>query len=258
MKNENSKKIVIIVVALIVCAVLVLAGIKLLGKGKELTKEKKEEVEKTTINYIANMTGGMGTVFGGEDVLFSKADKQTYKDLEPVFILNAAFNYSVDNGASIDSTLDSYVRRVYNYSDFLAFKGEDVRKAVKELFGEDFKNADAEFFNYDYVFHYDSEKDLYIRTYQGASKRSTDYLVYVSPVATTQKKDKVEVEVVVAYVYGAGGYYSFTKDSDLQELVFESEKYEMDKEKIDKFDHFVITYKVDKDKKCTFESIVKK
>ena len=261
MKDGNAKKILPVVIVLVVVALLVILGIVLIGskKGKEVTGEKKESAEKLVNKYVSNITTGMGTAFGGTDVLFSKSDKQTYKDFDKVYILNIAAAYVVDEGKAVeDEGLTSYVKRNYNYENFMVFKGEDIRNAVKAIFGEKLEDASAELFNFDYAFDYDTQNDIYIRRHVGSvNTRTTDYMVYADAIKTVQKDKNLEVEVVVAYVYGANKYYSFTKDSNFKSKVFESDKYEMPKDKIDEFDHYIVTLKQDGDN-YVFESIQKK
>ena len=261
MKDGNAKKILPIVIVLIVVALLVLLGVKLIGKKgeKEVTGEKKETVEKLVNNYFANMTTGMGTAFGGTDVLFSKTDKQTVKDFNDVYILNTAFSYLVNEGkAGVADSINSYINMKYGIKDFTALQGKDVRDAIKKLFGLDFKNTSAELFNFDYNFIYDEDNDVYIRRFVGTvNERTTDYLIYARALKTVEKDKKIEVEVVVSYVYGANKYYSFTKDSKFKSVVFDSDKFEIPKDKVDEFDHYVITLKQDGDN-YVFESIQKK
>ncbi len=261
MKDGNAKKILPIVIVLIVVALLVLLGVKLIAKKgeKEVTGEKKETVEKLVNNYFTNITTGMGTAFGGTDVLFSKTDKQTVKDFNDVYILNIAFSYVVNEGKGfVGEDINAYIKRQYEYTDFTALQGKEVRSAIKKLFGVDFKDTSAELFNFDYNFVYDENNDIYIRRFVGtANERTTDYLVYAKALKTVEKGDNLEVEVVVAYVYGANKYYSFTKDSNFKNVVFDSDKYEMKDDKVNEFDHYIVTLKKDGDN-YVFESIQKK
>lgn len=260
MKDGNTKKLVFIVIALVVVVLLLFLGIKAISnkKGKEVTGKEKEKIENVAVEYIANLTAGAGTIYNGVDVLFSTADKQTYKDLEPVYVLSAAYNYAVNNGnASVDNSIYDYVKNTYHYSEFDVVKGEEIRKGVKVLFGEDFKDTDASMFNYSYKFEYNEDNDIYVITFDQAGVANEAYSVYTKAVSSVAKGDKVEVDLVVAYVYKANDTYSFTKDADLKEAVFTSDKYEMNNDKVDSFDHYTIILNKDGDN-YTFESIQKK
>ncbi len=260
MKSGNGIKLVFIVIALVVVVLLLFLGIKAISnkRGKELAGEAKEKVEEVAIEYVANLTTGTGTVYNGTDVLFSKADKQTYKDFDTVYVLNAAYSYAINNGnASADSALYDYVKRTYHYTEFDIVSGEEIRKGVKAIFGEDFKDTSAELFNFAYKFEYDENNDIYIITNNQVGVTSPNYSVYTKAISSVEKNKKVEVDLVVAYVYANNGTYSFTKDVDLKEAVFNSEKFEMDDSKVDTFDHYIVTLTKDGDN-YVFESIQKK
>ena len=260
MKGKNGLKLVGIVIALVVVVLLLFLGIKAISnkKGKEITGEAKEKVETVAVEYIANLTTGTGTIYNGTDVLFSKDEKQVYKDLDTVYVLNAAYEYSVNNGtASVDGALYDYVKRTYGYTDCDIVSGESIRKGIKALFGEDFENTDAELYNYINKFEYDENNDIYIITSDVVGVANENYTVFTKVVSAVEKNKKVEVDLVVAYVYKADDTYSFTKDVNLKEAVFSSEKYEMDDSKVDSFDHYTIVLNKDGDD-YTFESIQKK
>ena len=260
MKGKNGLKLVGIVIALVVVVALLFLGLKAISnkKGKEITGDAKEKVETVAVEYIANLTTGTGTIYNGTDVLFSKAEAQTYKDLDKVYVLNAAYSYAINNGkASVDSALYDYVKRTYHYTDCDIVSGEEIRNGVKALFGEDFKDTNAELYGFTYKFIYDENNDIYIILSETVGVSNPNYSVYTKVVSAVEKDKKVEVDLVVAYVYKADNTYSFTKDVNLKEAVFTSAKYEMDDAKVDSFDHYIITLNKDGDN-YTFESIQKK
>ncbi len=261
MKNNRLFKILLIIV--IIAAIV---GITLLFKNKGGNKEASEEEVKGAENLtslVVSFTRGYNTRFLGQELLFER-DKTTYEDLTTGNILYIASNYVIDydleNSIQNNILTSIEVNKKYSMNNYTPFKGEAIRKAIKELFDRDFENISAiEEANFGYDFIYIEEFDIYLKG-RNASFASpvTDTFVKTRIVDTTKNKDKnIETEIAVAYVTGENGKLIYSKDTKGTKVYDTTEVEEIDKDKLDEFDHYIITYK-ENDGKYSFVSITKK
>lgn len=260
MKNLDSKKIALLVIIILAIALVVFFVIT---KGSKKNKENEASKEETTIaenatKYFTKLTYGHGTAYKGLDIIFNK-DSVTYKDLSVGNILTVAYDYAIDNyNSSVSNLLVKDLKaNGYDTDNMEIISGENIRNAIKKLFGVDFTDQDfnAEV-NYKYKYYYNSEHDVYLRSTQDTIINSDDSMLTYKIIKTTSKNDKLFTEIAVIYIYKYNGKYYYTKDAQNKEKVYESDKLEPKEDKLNEFNHFTITLKKDKDN-YIFEKIEK-
>ena len=258
MKSDRIKKlfIIIIIIALIIGAVL-------LFKNKGDKKASKEEVKITEeLNPLfLTLKDGYSTNYNGRDLLFEKDIK--YDDLSIGNILLIATTYATNKqyNDAINNNVIKAIEKTYGYSanNFTAFKGEAVRKAIKELFGKEFEDKSSnEEINFNYSFIYIKEHDIYLKMLKQQYTRNQDYSIVTTTVKTTSTKDEITTEIAVAYTYKYNDTITYSKDPQNKNKIYEATKKEdIDKNKLDEFNHYIIKLKKSGDK-YVFESITKK
>ena len=262
MKNFDVKKLFVLILIILVIAVGIFFIVKNLGGNKKPTKEETENAETLSIDYYANLTRGYSSSYGGLDILFQR-EKTTYDDLETAAILNSAINYAIDNNIDL-SVATSIISDLgteagyENIDDCLVYKGEGVRKAIKELFGVDFKDTSSvDNLSFLYNFMYDSIYDVYVVERNDVedlyeTQRAIDYKI----IETVKNKDKVTTTIAIAYVYNDAGKIMYAKDPNGKEIIVENaEKEEFPEDKVDEFNKYDITLKETEDNKFVFDSI---
>ena len=262
MKNNRLFKILLIIV--IIAAIV---GITLLFKNKGKDKEASEEEVKGAENLtqlVVTLTNGFNTRFFGQELLFEK-DKTTYEDLTRGCVLFAASNYVIDFDLenSIQNNILTSIEVNYKYSmnDYTPFKGEAIRQAIKELFDVEFKNESAiDEANFGYNFIYIEEFDIYLKGRNSSfAYPNSDNFIKTRINKKTKNKDKnIETEIAVAYVTKENDEYVYSKKASGSNKVYTTNEIgDIDKDQLDEFDHYIITYK-ENDGKYSFVSIAKK
>lgn len=263
MKKVNFKKLLLllIIIAIVVCGIIFI--IKGKSEGSKITTEEKERLSSISLNYVINLTKGYGTEFGGKDLLF-ESDKTTTEDISAGSLIMTGISYATQNNlnTSINSTLlDEYCKNNdINKSEYSFYNGEAVKEGIKKVFGIDFNNtAVLDDFGFGYDILYNQDNDFYlIKKNDTYVKHDKNYQLIVQEIETTTKKKELKVNIAVAYSYYNGKEYQIASDSKFEKIVIKSEEgiTEIPKDKIDSFNKYTITYKVDKDN-YTFESIEK-
>lgn len=262
MKNLDVKKLLVLIAIIAIIVILVIFGSKLVGKESKPTEEESKEVETLVTKYFANVTFGYSTSYKGIDVLFSK-DKTTYDDIDKKAILNLAIRYATEN--EIDVSVSSEIIKLINnsgkygdVSNYVAYKGEGLRKAIKELYGVDFKDGSeiSDYgFLYDFIYVYDY--DIYFMKRNQTtdiydSNKGIDYTI----VNTSKKDDKVSITLAIAYIYRNGNERKYAKDINGENIIAEGLT-EFPKDKAKEFDNFKFTLTKNNDGKYIFESVEK-
>ena len=249
----------ILIIALIVLAIL---GLGKLFKGSKPSKEVQQEVENLTTNYFTTLTSGYATEMDGVDILYQK-DKTTYDDLLPAAVIYTAIRYAQENKISLGLTENQSNLLKKNYKeDVPAFKAEGIRKAVKELFGKDLPNQNAEgLVQFKYNYFYNEDTDAYVQmknpNYNGII-RNEAINVETKVLETTKKGDTVNVTLIVAYVLTTDSnrvyYKNVTGTAD--DKVGETSDSAFLAGKDEEFQKYTLTMKKVNDK-YTFESMEK-
>ena len=268
MKNLDAKKIAIIVAILIVVALVVVLVLKNGNKQTEATAEETTKLEEITNNYITEMKLGYATEYLGKEKLYSN-DKTTVKDLTDGDILNTAFRYIenenkdamiIDEGLQISLKANGY--EIANYETII--KGEEVRKAIKTLFGIDWEDKgyanDSENESY-FTFTYDKSLDVYFQAFN-ENYRNVNFnaikSVLTKTIEATKNKKEAKITIAVAFanhITEETLVYSDINNKDKVYSTTEQTK-EIKEDQIDQFTKYTITYKIDGDN-YIFESIEK-
>lgn len=248
MKKLDNKKIILLVVLILAIALVIFLAIKQSSKkkdGKLANDEETKIAETATIDYITKLTYGQGTAYNGLDLLYNR-DSVTYDDLTVGNILTTAFEYAVNNSESevSNTVINALKNDGFNTDNMTIISGSSIRNAIKKIFGVDFDNKDySAGINYKFQYFYNSEFDVYLRsTTELAVNTDNTYLLY-KIIKTTTSNNKLNTEIAVAYVYNYNNKYYFTKDANNKEKVYESDKLELQEDKLNEFEHFTITLK---------------
>lgn len=262
MKNLDFKKLLVFIGIIAVIGLAIFFIIKLSNNSKA-TKEEKKTAENLSISYYANLTEGYSTLYGGLDVLF-QSDETTFKDLSIAAVLNTAIKYAEYEGidTSVSNTAIDLLeeeKKYKNLNDFTFYRGEAIRQAIKELFGDvEYVDQSAEGIeNYIYDIIYEGTYDLYLvrrnETQDIASnKHGIDYTI----IDTKSKDDKIITKIAIAYTYSNTNSKSYSKDKNGSKIIVKEAK-EFPTDKAEEFDNFEITLKKTKENKYVFESIKK-
>ncbi len=263
MKNVDIKKLLVLIGILAVVGVIIFFVIKGVNNNKE-NKEIEKAAETVTLDYYINLTAGYNTNFGGLDVLFVN-DKTTVENLHKSSILTTAIRYAsekhLDYGVS-KTILDSLnASKTYgNIDDYAAYKGEAIRTAVKELFG-DIKYVDSSSIStYEYLndYYYNNTFDVYlVKRNNVTSNNNEENTIEHHVIETKKQKDgKIITTIAIAYVHNDGTNKTYSKDKLGKNVIVEnSEKFPEDK--ADEFEKYNITVKPGEKDKYVFESIEK-
>ena len=260
MKNSRVFKILLIIV--IIAAIV---GIALLIKNKGGKKASEEEVKiaEELMPSILSLKDGYAIKYNGKELLFEN-DKLEYSDLSKGNILLAASSYVVDHKLDnqVQTTILNSIEENYGYAvnDYTPFKGEAIRKAVKEFFNENWQNQSSiDETNFGYNFIYIEEFDVYLKgRNESFAYPSSDAFVKTLIVETTTDKDDLKVEIAVAYVIKDNGEYQYNKDVQGSKTVYTTKEIEnIDEKKADDFEHYIVTLTKNGDN-YSFKSIAKK
>lgn len=208
MKNKFMKFIVLVLVIALVGGLIYLVVSKS-NKGGKTKLTTEETVQFRNLEYFYKLGyGGMSDYSGIDSMYTDKTIK--YEDLKPELVLTTVFDYLNKNKEKEDVELDAelYARVNYEYdlSVLEAMKGETVRKAIKNLFGVDWKDASVVnrtgTFQFSYV--YDSKLDVYIRE---TVKEDVSNNVVLYDIIDTKKEDKlIYTDIII-------GYFAYEEES---------------------------------------------
>jgi len=258
MKSDRVKKILIIVVIL----AIIIGAFLLLRKDSKTSKEEPKEAKEIN-SIILSLKEGYGTQYNGKDLLFEE-DKITYDDLSAGNILLTATKYvtdkSIDNAIS-NAVLDT-IEHDYGYTveKYTPYKGEAIRKAIKEVFGKEWEDkSTTPEMNFGYNFIYIKDHDIYLKGKSNTYIPEQDNYHLVTTVVESKKsKDTIETVIAVAYVLKNGDKYAYSDTPSIKKKIVElDELKEIPEDELDNFEQFVITLKKDGDN-FVFESIAKK
>lgn len=259
MKNVDVKKLIILILIIVIAAVAIFFVInKVANQETKANEEETKIANEASIDYITRLTLGVGSNYNGIDILFKK-DRVTYDDLNAGNILTVAYEYAVNNlNTGISSmTIQQLKNANINIDDYTILTGDVVKTAVKEIFGIDFEHQSYDItINYNYSYTYLEEFDVYLRKYTKLNYNTDNFHIDYKTVKTTKKGDKLLNEIAVAYIYKTDSKYYYTKDAENEEIIYESDKQELQEDKLDEFTHYTITLKK-VDNKYVFESIEK-
>ena len=261
MEKFDIKKIGIV---LAIIAVVVLATF-LISKAftGNVDKESLEKYEKTTIDYYLGLTAGLNTPFDGYEALY-EAEETTIENLSDRQLLHTAIDYITKENKA---TSGDYRTLLMLYKDKYPaieksgiFKAEELREAIKVLFGIDnFANptilADATSLT---TYEYLAEEDIYL-VYGDYTNSvvDTNLMLDYSVIETTSKKDKIITTVAIAYVQKNNDKKTYASDRFGESIVAENVT-EFPTDKIDEFKKYEFTLTKSKDgKSYIFESVKK-
>lgn len=261
MKNLDIKKLLVFIVIIVAIACLVFFIVKKVNDSKP-TEEETKIAEELIANYYSTMTAGFNTQYGGIDVLYN-TDKITYEDLSFASVLTVATKYAMDKGynTGITNSVTEKLKALGTYGNLenaAVFSGSDIRKAIKELFGQDIEDTSAAN-NYDfrYDFYYNAEYDVYIMKENDIKDYTTpnEYMDY-TVIETKKDNDKLITTIAIAYVYNDGTNTNYYKDRSGENVVAENVT-EFPKDKTNEFDKYTFTLSKTEDNNYRFESIEK-
>lgn len=266
MKKIDWKKLLLLILIVVAVIVIVFVVTKTINKKNDNpTEDQISYAEKLTINNICNLTKGYGTRYGGIDVLF-RHDKVTYEDLSTSNVLNAAVRFAEDNlNPEISPAIIYNVEKQtpYRTSQYKFYTGDIIRQAIKELFGIDYENKVSKTeLNYGYNFVYLSEFDVYLMSQnEYFQEKEENYDMTYTIISTTKEKkeNQLKTEIAVAYTIKNGDKLLYLKEADADNAVYETnlKDTEITSDKLDEFNHYIITLK-QVDGKYIFDSITKK
>ncbi len=265
MKKLDAKKIIIIIVAVLVIIGIIALVIKNSNKQEKANEEETTKIEEITTNYIKSLKLGNTNQYLGANLLFTD-NKITYDDLSTADILGTAFRYvTSDENYVLDTDLNlSLLSSGYDINDYVAIvSGENVRNAIKTLFGKDWDNK--EYINYGtgsyYNYTYNENLDCYFQSFND-NYDLIDFQniksIYTKTISTTKNKNEAKIKIAVAYVENLENAKVFYSDEDNKEELYKSEEDEdtIREDYIDKLSTYTITYKIDGDN-YYFDSIEK-
>lgn len=267
MKNIDFKKLLVFLGIIVAIGLVIFLVTRIGNKEKKTTEEETKILEEIGLQYIAKLTQGYITDYNGIDLLYNN-DNVEYKDLSDASILNMAMSYVVkkdlDNSvptSSLELMAKDYPNSISEYS---AYKGESVRKAIKELFGVDYENKEViGELGFGYNIFYNSDFDIYLKgtndQYKTPNYDST-VKFYVTKTSKIKKKkeEKLKMEFVVAYTrQNDAARIDYAKDPNGVTIVATINKEEdFPKDKANEFTKYSITLKK-VDGNYVFESLKK-
>ena len=218
MKNKGVKFLVLLIVLAALGGLIYLVVSKSGGGSK---KTLEENIEDKNINYFLYLGQGGNTKYNGYDLIFT-GNTVKYEDLSVGNVLTAAFNFLYDNQeerTALDPSLYAELDTQYDMANLDALKGEQVRKAIKRLFGVDWK--DKSYSNtvskFAFVYTYDAEFDVYLRAEVVAGVRD-NYLTY-KVLETKKDKDVISTIVAIAYANKVENGYDIFSDFSNNNLI---------------------------------------
>lgn len=262
MKKFDVKKIGIIA-AIVVVIVLAIFLIGKAIKGNSIDEQSLEKYEKLTTEYLIRMSYGYNTPYFGLETSFTK-DELKVEDLNNRQLLSVAINYITleDKVSEVDyKTIIALHGKEYPQIESSAlYKAEDIRLALKEIFGiENFANPSVEA-DYTYLISYTylNDEDIYIVTAKEENSIvDKNQFIDYSIIETKAKNDKLVTTVAIAYAYSDGESSQYATDMYGENIVAEKAS-KFPTEKIDEFTKYEFTFTKSKDgKNYIFESIKK-
>lgn len=262
MKKFDVKKLIIV---LVIIALLVVVGL-LLGKSvKDNSVDKKDltKYEDIVVNYYLNLSAGYNTAYEGLEVLYA-SDETKVENLSERQLITTAINYisMTNSGSNLDyATLNALYSDTYpEIKDAALYSAEDIRKAIKELFGiENFANPTIKgditaLTGYTYL----AEEDVYIVVEGDLEKSLADKRQFVDYklIGTEAKDGKIVTTVAIAYGYINGDTNKYASDRSGTNIV--AEEKEFPKDKVEEFDKYDFTLTKTKDGKSYILESVKK
>ena len=261
MKKFDIKNIgIILAILVVVVLAIVLLGKSLKGNVDDATLK---EYEKITVDYYLNLTAGLNTSYDGVEALY-EIDETKLENISDRQLLHVAIDYITKEGKASAVDLGTLVMLYEDeYPDIAKsgiYKGEEIREAIKLLFGiENFPNptieADATALtNYIYL----SEEDIYLVNGDYTNSLvDTNLIVDYSIVETTSKKDKIITTVAIAYAQKNAEKLTYATDRFGNNVVA-TDVSEFPTDKIDEFTKYEFTLTKSKDgKSYIFESAKK-
>ena len=263
MKKLDIKKILIIAVIIIAVIVIGILIFSKVSKNDPLTKEQVQEYNNYVENYFIHLTSGQNTPYYGSEILYAK-DETKLSDIADKYLITTAIKYlsTTGKGSQID-----YNSLEYQYSDeypeiktSAIFSGEDIRAAIKTLFGiEDFSNPTIKGdITHLTTYQYLNQEDLYI-VIKGNEEDivSKDQFIDYSIIKTESKDNKLYTTVAIAYCKSNNETADYAADRNGTKVIAQNVK-EFPTAKIDQFDKFQFTLTKSADgKNYIFESVKK-
>lgn len=261
MKKIDIKKLLVFIGIIVIIALLIFFIVKGTGKKKP-TEEEKTLAENLVTEYYKNLTLGYATQYYGVELLFEH-DKVTLDDLQKKEILNTAIKYASDEGfdISVPSLVLEMLEQngVYsNIKDYSVYKAEAIRKAVKDLFGQDIElTNETSTTGYLYDFYYNEEFDLVLtKRNDVAEPDNNSVFVDYSIIETTKEKDKLKTTLAIYYGQGIDSIYNYAKDSNGENIIAEEVR-ELPTDKLSECDKYTFTLTKNSDGNYILESIEK-
>ncbi len=214
------------------------------NSGKLTSEEKAAQT--VSLKYFFTLGEGYDSKFNGTDFLY-RGESFTKDDLNKGIILTAAFNYISDPTNKIDNTIEpslyAAVEDNYNIEDAIIVKAENVRKAIKTLFDIEFEDGNYDYEKYKYIYKYDFNNDVYVRT-ERTNTAEDNYYVLKKVLSTKKDNQKIITKVAVIYAKKDNKKYIFYADSTEAVQVAEKDSIDIEKlsdEEIEKFKKYEIT-----------------
>lgn len=263
---KKSKLIIIIIAAALVIAGTIILVLNLKKKEetfKEASTEVKDKAAKR-LDYFMNLTKYYTTKYNGADILFSK-DKTEFDDISEANLIRIATEY-------ISNELDSSIQNAtinrmvaaegINKDNYTFYSGEKVKKAIKDLFGVDFKNKSIigeKGFKYNYEYYEDY--DIYLASINKEySLMDSNYQLDYKIIKTEEGSNgNVKVTFAIAYVYAdrTNSIARYAKEPNDENYVYNVAFSELGIKEEDKFNQYILTLEK-QDNNYIFKSIEKK
>ena len=225
MKDEKVK----LIIAVIVFALAIVGTFIIFNKKKEEYKDvddnTKEKIN-NVLGYYTDITRYYSSKFDGVDLLFDK-DKTTLDDISVSSMLRLATVYTAKNlNSNISNTLINQLINTegLNQDSYTFYEGKNIRTAIKELFGVDFKDQSI-LNNKDFKYNYQYFKDYDVYAVSSNDYANNDsYQVDYKVLSTKENKDgNIKVEIAIAYVFidNSHNTLKYSSKSDLSDLIYE-------------------------------------
>ena len=255
--EKKGTKILIFIILLALLGGAIYLILQKNGNGGNKTKEKIETINE--INYFLNLSEGYDSKYNGVDLLFQR-ESFTKDQLNNGIILTAAFRYVIDPKNKIDNELTpteyAQLEQDLDIQNAKVLKGKNVRDAIKNLFGIDYKDSGYTNTNFKYTYSYDPVTDVYIRK-EKTNSYDTTYSILPIVVSNTKKDDIATIKVAIAYVVRKDkefNIYSDANNKNLIKTVSEININDFKEEELEKMSKFNVTCK-DVEKNYNFEKI---
>jgi hypothetical protein len=214
-------------------------------------------------NYYIHLTSGQNTPYYGAEILYAK-DETKLSDIADKYLITTALKYlsMTGQGSSVDyDTLESkYSEQYPEIKTSAIFNGEDIRAAIKTLFGiEDFSNPTIRGdITHLTTYQYLDKEDVYI-VINGNEEDivSENQFIDYSIIKTEAKDDKIYTTVAIAYCKSSGESIDYAANKEGTKVIAQNVK-EFPTDKIEQFDKYQFTLTKSTDgKNYIFESVKK-